>query len=277
MNSSNSNWELMCQGQRFRDAAKAAKASSAHDCEKVREVLEALRSMRYWLNAAQEQGKTLKARKQLVAQGESEIVAMGRLATGFVCDQLSTANTAANIRNAFSWFAVAQKVTTFKEWDEVVSEFNTCCTIAILRLGVTLETIKDEWKNAKRNMVASNIKVRKYAKEILAPVAIPKAQRKEMVRVYCAKRQVLVFAKGYNNSDLYHYAINTNKNQYNNISASACITQRRIDSLYISTKMWLRLVRNTRFTALLRASMFNDRQDYLVRLPVYHGGGINLR
>ena len=263
MNNNFSNWELMQVCRASRDGSKMAKANRASDMAKVREVLEALRSMRYWLGAAQEQGKTLKARKQLVVQGESELVAMGRLATGFVCDQLSTANTAANIRNAFSWFAVAQKVSTFKEWDEVVREFNTCCTIAVIRLGVVLDNLKCDWKNAKRNMIASNMKVRKYAKAILAPVALTKAQKLEIM-----KRNISVIN--------YAKRVPVASNTYHLVSAAACISQRE-EGTTLNTKLWLRLIRTTRYNHINRnAHNWNNRQDYLVRLPVYTGG-INLR
>ena len=66
-------------------------------------------------------------------------------------------------------------------------------------------------------------------------------------------------------------------NSYNLVSAAACITQRE-EGTVLGTKLWLRLVRTTRYNHVHRnAHNWNNRQDYLVRLPEHRTGIIDGR
>lgn len=274
----NASWGKMNYARHCLSEAKWRKEVRAKHIEKIRLASEHMRSLLYWFKVARIE-KTLKARKASLKDGlaQAHMVA-SRDAAIYCCQvQLVGDSCQSNIRNAISWTETALTAPTFKDWDCCLVNAESSIADALVQLDVALSKFKSLWKQAKADAISARVVIATCAKDILHPVALPKAVRKEMVRVYCAKRQVMVVAKGYKNSDLYHYAINTNKNQYNNISASACISQRRIDSLYISTKLWLRLVRNTRYTALLRERMFNNRQDYLVRLPVETSKVIRLR
>ncbi len=265
----NASWGKMNYARHCLSEAKWRKEVRAKHSEKIRLASEHMRSLLYWFKVARIE-KTLKARKASLKDGLAQAhMVSSRDAAIYCCQvQLVGDSCQSNIRNAISWTETALIAPTFKDWDCCLDSAESSIADALVQLDVALSKFKSLWKQAKADAISARVVTATCAKDILHPVALPKAVRKEMVRVYCAKRQVMVVAKGYKNSDLYHYAININKNQYNNISASACISQRIIDSLHINTKLWLRLVRNTRFSALLRARMFNNKQDYLVRLNV---------
>ena len=268
MTTNKTSWEIIQRKRLALDCAKDAKANYAQELEQLRLTLDYMRSLRHWMTVASSH-RTLKARKAVFAGHLERINAMAdrRTAIEYCAANLVPANCRENIRNAISWDHTATSSPTFKDWQECCDSAGDCIGDAMCQLAVVQSRVKSSWKQARANMIAARTVIDTCAKDILHPVALPKAVRKEMVRVYCAKQQVKVFPKGIQNLTLYRFAC-APTNNYHLVSAAACISQ-RAEGTVLGLKLWLRLVRTTRSNHTHRnAHNLNNRQDYLSRLPV---------
>lgn len=273
----NASWGKMNYARHCLSEAKWRKEVRAKHSEKIRLASEHMRSLLYWFKVARIE-KTLKARKASLKDGlaQAHMVA-SRDAAIYCCQvQLVGDSCQSNIRNAISWTETALIAPTFKDWDCCLANAESSIADALVQLDVALSKFKSLWKQAKADAISARVVIATCAKDILHPVALPKAVRKEMVRVFCAKQLTKVFPLGMQNKALYTFACTTTNN-YNLVSAAACISQ-RVEGTVLNTKNWLRLVRTARSNHVHRnAHNWNNRQDYLVRLPVYRTGIIDGR
>lgn len=247
-------WEVMQQYREALDLAKWRKQVRAEHMEQIRLAGDYMRSLRYWLTVASSH-RTLRARKAALAEHLARINALRtRQAVTFCCEiKLVGDNCQTNLRAAISWADTATSSTTFKDWDECAYNVNACVADALVQLDVVRSTFKSLWKQAKADMNTARIVIDTCAKDILHPVALSKREKAAIrSRVYAARK-------------MYYPAP---ANNYHMVSAAACISQ-RAEGTVLSTKNWLRLVRTTRSNHAHRnAHNLNNRQDYLVRLPV---------
>ena len=268
MTTNRTSWEIIQRKRLALSCAKDAKALYAGELEKLRLTLDYLRSLQHWMTVASGE-KTIKARKLALTEYMSRPAMMERETAALTTCywDLVPANCQDNIRRAISWAHTATRSPTFKDWQECCDNAGDCIGDAVCQVDVVQSRVKSSWKQARANMIAARIVIDTCAKDILHPVAIPKAVRKEAVRVYCAKQQVKVFPKGSQNLTLYRFAC-APSNKYHLVSAAACISQRE-EGTALNTKLWLRLVRTTRYNHVHRnATNLTNRQDYLVRLNV---------
>ena len=251
-------WETMQRKQLALSCAKDAKANYAQELEQLRLTLDYLRSLRHWMTVASSH-RTLKSRKAVFAGHLERINAMAdrRTAIEYCEANLVPASCETNIRNAMSWAHTATSSPTFKDWQECCYNTNNCIADALVQLDVVQSWVKSSWKQARANMITARKVIDTCAKDILHPVALSKKEKKEL-----AKRNITQ---------------TVGNNTYNLVSAAACITQ-RAEGTVLNTKLWLRLVRTTRGNHVHRnAHNWNNRQDYLVRLPEYRTGIIDGR
>lgn len=183
MTTNRTSWELMQRKQLALSCAKDAKANYAQELEQLRLTMDYLRSLRHWLGVAS-RNKTLKARKAVFAGHLERINAMAdrRTAIEYCKFNLVPASCETNIRNAISWAHTATSSPTFKDWQECCDNTNNCIGDAICQLDVVRSWVKYSWKRARANMITARKVIDTCAKDILHPVALPKAKRKEMVR-----------------------------------------------------------------------------------------------
>lgn len=176
-------WETMQRKQLALSCAKDAKANYAQELEQLRLTLDYLRSLRHWMTVASS-NKTLKARKAVFAGHLERINAMANRRTAIeYCEaNLVPASCETNIRSAISWAHTATSATTFKDWDECCDSAGDCIADAICQVEVVQSWVKSSWKQARANMISARTVIDTCAKDILHPVALPKAVRKEMVR-----------------------------------------------------------------------------------------------
>ena len=250
-------WEMMQRKRLALSCAKDAKANYAQELEQLRLTLDYLRSLRHWMTVAS-RNRTLKARKLALTEFMGTDTMMEReTAARTVCYwDLVPANCRENIRNAISWAHTATSSPTFKDWQECCDSVGDCIGDAMCQVDVVQCRVKSSWMQARANMIAARIVIDICAKDILHPVALSKKEKQEI-----AKRTIT----------------QTVGNSYHMVSAAACISQ-RAEGTVLNTKLWLRLVRTTRGNYIHRnAHNWNNRQDYLVRLPEYRTGIIDGR
>lgn len=250
-------WEMMQQYREALDLAKWRKQVRAEHMEQIRNATEYMRSLRHWLTVASSH-RTLRASKAALAEHLARINALQtRQAVTFCCEiKLVGDSCQNNLRAAISWADTATSSTTFKDWQECCDSAELFIADALVQLDVVRSKIKSLWKQAKADMNTARIVIDTCAKDILHPVALSKKEKKEI-----ATRNIM----------------QTVGNSYNLVSAAACITQ-RAEGTVLNTKLWLRLVRTTRSNHVHRnAHNWNNRQDYLVRLPEYRTGIIDGR
>ena len=250
-------WGTMQRKRLALSCAKYAKALHTQELEKLRLTLDYLRSLRQWMTAASSH-RTLKARKLALTEFMGTAAMMEReTAARTVCYwDLVPGSCRANIRNAISWAHTATSSTTFKDWQECCDSAGDYIGDAMCQVDVVQSRVKSSWKQARANMIAARTVIDTCAKDILHPVALSKEEK-----VAIAKRNIT----------------QTVGNSYNLVSAAACITQ-RTEGTVLNTKLWLRLVRATRNNHVHRnAHNWNNRQDYLVRLPEHRTGIIDGR
>ena len=179
---------------------------------------------------------------------------------------LVPASCETNIRNAISWAHTATSSTTFKDWQECVDSASDYIGDAVCQVDVVRSRVKSSWKQARANMIAARTVIDTCAKDILHPVALSKAAK---LAIMTRTIKVSNCYKPLNVLNSYHMVS----------AAAACITQRMegVGSV-LNTKLWLRLVRTTRYSHINRnATNFNNKQDYLVRLNVDTSKVIRLR
>ena len=257
MTTNRTSWETMQRKQLALSCAKDAKALYAQELEKLRLTLDYLRSLQHWITVASSH-RTLKARKLALTEYQSRPAMMEReTAARTICYwDLVPANCQENIRNAISWAHTATSSPTFKDWQECCDSAGACIGDAMCQLDVVRARVKSSWMQARANMIAARTVIDTCAKDILHPVALSKKEKAAI-----AKRNIM----------------QTVGNSYHLVSAAACITQ-RVGGTLLYTKLWLRLVRTTRYNHVHRnATNFNNRQDYLVRFPEYRTGIIDGR
>ena len=257
MTTNRTSWETMQRKQLALSYAKDAKALYDGELEKLRLTLDYLRSLQHWITVASGE-KTLKACKlALTKYMENETMMERETAARTVCYwDLVPANCQDNIRRAISWAHTATRSPTFKDWQECCDNAGDCIGDAVCQVDVVQSRVKSSWKQARANMIAARIVIDTCAKDILHPVALSKKEKQEI-----AKRTITQIVG----------------NSYNLVSAAACISQ-RAEGTVLNTKLWLRLVRTTRSNHVHRnAHNWNNRQDYLVRLPEYRTGIIDGR
>ena len=256
-------WEMMQQYREALDLAKWRKQVRAEHLEQIRLAGDYIRSLRYWLTVASSH-RTLRARKAALAEHLARINALQtRQAVTFCCEiKLVGDSCQSNLRAAISWADTALTAPTFKEWDECLYNAESRSADALVQLDVVRSTLKSLWKQAKADMITARIVIDTCAKDILHPVALSKKEKAAIrSRVYTARKM--------------YYPAPTNN--YHLVSAAACISQRE-EGTVLGTKLWLRLVRTTRNNHVHRnAHNLNNRQDYLVRLPVDTSKVIRLR
>lgn len=247
-------WEMMQQYREALDLAKWRKQVRAEHLEQIRLAGDYMRSLRYWLTVASSH-RTLKARKAALAEHLARINALQtRQAVTFCCEiKLVGDSCQSNLRAAISWATTTTGALSFNDWDECCNTTEMFIADALVQLDVVRSTLKSLWKQAKADMNTARIVIDTCAKDILHPVALSKREKAAIrSRVYTARKM--------------YYPAPTNN--YNLVSAAACITQ-RAEGTVLSTKNWLRLVRTTRSNHAHRnAHNLNNRQDYLVRLNV---------
>ena len=251
-------WEMMQQYRAALDLAKWRKQVRAEHLEQIRRAGDYMRSLSHWLTVASSH-RTLKARKATLTEHLARINALQtRQAVTFCCEiKLVGDSCQNNLRNAISWAHTATSSPTFKDWQECCDNVNACVADALVQLDVVRSTLKSLWKQAKADMTTARVVIDTCAKDILHPVALSKKEKLEIV-----KRNITQ---------------TVGNNTYNLVSAAACISQ-RTEGTVLSTKNWLRLVRTTRSSHTHRnAHNLNNRQDYLVRLPVDTSKVIRLR
>ena len=257
MTTNRASWGTMQRKRLALSCAKYAKALHTQELEKLRLTLEYLRSLQHWMTVASGE-KTLKARKLALTEFMGTDTMMeGETAARTVCYwDLVPASCRANIRRAISWAHTATSSPTFKDWQECCDSAGDCISDAMCQVEVVQSRVKSSWKQARANMITARKVIDTCAKDILHPVALSKKEKQEI-----AKRNIT----------------QTVGNSYNLVSAAACISQ-RAEGTVLDTKLWLRLVRTTRSNHVHRnAHNWNNRQDYLVRLPEYRTGTIDGR
>ena len=247
-------WEMMQQYRAALDLAKWRKQVRAEHLEQIRLAGDYMHSLRFWLTVASSH-RTLEARKAALAEHLARINALQtRQAVTFCCEiKLVGDSCQSNLRDAISWAHTATSSPTFKDWDECCDSAELFIADALVQLDVVRSTLKSLWKQAKADMTTARTVIDICAKDILHPVALSKKEKAAIrSRVYTARKM--------------YYPAPTNN--YHLVSAAACISQ-RAEGTVLSTKNWLRLVRTTRSNHTHRsAHNLNNRQDYLVRLPV---------
>ena len=176
-------WEMMQQYREALDLAKWRKQVRAEHLEQIRLAGDYMRSLRYWLAVASSH-RTLKASKAALKEHLARINALQtRQAVTFCCEiKLVGDSCQNNLRAAISWAETATSSPSFKDWDECCDNVNTCVADALVQLDVVRSTLKSLWKQAKADMITARIVIDTCAKDILHPVALPKAVRKELVR-----------------------------------------------------------------------------------------------
>ena len=250
-------WEMMQQYREALDLAKWRKQVRAEHLEQIRLAGDYMRLLRYWLTVASSH-RTLKARKAALTEHLARINALQpRQAVTFCCEiKLVGDICQSDLMAAICWAEAALTAPTFGSWDNCASNAETRSADALVQLDVVRSTLKSLWKQAKADMITARIVIDICAKDILHPVALSKKEKKEI-----AKRNIT----------------QTIGNSYNLVSAAACISQRAKGTV-LNTKLWLRLVRTTRNNHVHRnAHNWNNRQDYLVRLPEHRTGIIDGR
>ena len=248
-------WGTMQRKRLALSCAKYAKALHTQELEKLRLTLEYLRSLQHWLTVASS-NRTLKARKLALTEymGTDTMVERETAARTICYWDLVPAGCQANIRNAISWAHTATSSPSFKDWQECCDSAGDCIGDAVCQVDVIQSRVKSSWKQARANMISARIVIDTCAKDILHPVALSKREKAAI-----AKRNIT----------------QTVGNSYNLVSAAACISQ-RVGGTVLYTKLWLRLVRTTRSNHVHRnAHNWNNRQDYLVRLPEHRTGIID--
>ena len=251
-------WEMMQQYREALDLAKWRKQVRAEHLEQIRLAGDYIRSLSHWLTVASSH-RTLKARKAALAGHLARINALQtRQAVTFCCEiKLVGDSCQSNLMAAICWAEAALTAPTFGSWDICSSNAETRSADALVQLDVVRSTLKSLWKQAKADMNTARIVIDTCAKDILHPVALSKREKAAI-----AKRTITQ---------------TVGNNTYNLVSAAACITQ-RTEGTVLSTKNWLRLVRTTRSNHTHRnAHNLNNRQDYLVRLPVDTSKVLRLR
>ena len=247
-------WEMMQQYRAALDLAKWRKQVRAEHLEQIRLAGDHMRLLRYWLTVASSH-RTLKASKAALKEHLARINSLQtRQAVTFCCEiKLVGDSCQNNLRAAMSWADTATSSTTFKDWQECCDKVNACVADALVQLDVVRSTLKSLWKQAKADMNTARTVIDICSKDILHPVALSKREKAAIrSRVYTARKM--------------YYPAPTNN--YHLVSAAACISQRE-EGTVLGTKLWLRLVRTTRSNYAHRnAHNLNNRQDYLVRLPV---------
>ena len=180
--SNRTSWETMQRKQLALSCAKDAKALYAGELEKLRLTLEYLRSLQHWITVASSEN-TLKARKLALADYQRRPAMMeGETAALTICYwDLVPANCQENIRRAISWAHTATSSPTFKDWQECCDSAGDCIGDAVCQVDVVQSRVKSSWKQARANIIAARTVIDTCAKDILHPVALPKAVRKEMV------------------------------------------------------------------------------------------------
>ena len=249
-------WETMQRKQLALSVAKWCKQVRAEHLEQIRLAGDYMRSLRYWLTVASSH-RTLKARKAALTDHLARINALQtRQAVTYCCEiKLVGDSCQNNLRAAMSWATTTTGARSFKDWDECAYNVNACVADALVQLDVVRSKFKSLWKQAKADMNTARIVIDTCAKDILHPVALSKKEKAAI-----ANRNITEIIG----------------NTYNLVSAAACITHRAGTAL--NTKLWLRLVRTTRGNHVHRnAHNWNNRQDYLVRLPEYRTGIIDGR
>ena len=185
MTTNRTSWETMQRKQLALSCAKDAKANYAQELEQLRLALDYLRSLQHWMTVASSH-RTLKARK-LALTGFMGSAAMMERETAALTTcywDLVPANCQENIRGATSWAHTATSATTFKDWQECCDSAGDCIGDAICQLDVVRSRVKSSWKQARANMTTARTVIDICAKDILHPVAVPKAVRKEAIRQY---------------------------------------------------------------------------------------------
>ena len=226
--------------------------------EQIRNAAEYMRSLRYWLSVASSH-RTLEARKAALTEHLARINALQtRQAVTFCCEiKLVGDSCQNNLRAAICWATTTTGALSFNDWQECCDSTELFIADALVQLDVVLCKFKSLWKQAKADMNTARIVIDTCAKDILHPVALSKKEKAAI-----AKRNT---TQSVGNST------------YHLVSAAACISQ-RAEGTVLSTKNWLRLVRTTRSNHTHRnAHNLNNRQDYLVRLPVDTSKVIRLR
>lgn len=265
MTTNRTSCETMQRKQLALSCAKDAKANYAQELEQLRLTLDYLRSLQHWITVASSH-RTLKARKAVFAGHLERINAMAdrRTAIEFCEFNLVPTSCGTNIRSAISWAHTATSSPTFKDWQECCDNASNCIGDAMCQLDVVQSRVKSSWKQARANIIAARIVIDTCAKDILHPVALSKREKAAIM-----KRNVTVAN--------YSQRVPVARNNYHMVSVAACISQRE-EGTVLSTKNWLRLVRTTRGNHVHRnAHNLNNRQDYLVRLPVDTSKVIRLR
>ena len=199
--------EMMQRKQLALACTKQAKELYALELEKLRLTLEYLRSLQHWLTVASS-NRTLKARKLALAEYMgTETMQERETAARTICYwDLVPARCQANIRNAISWAHTATSSPSFKDWQECIDSAGDCIADATCMVEVAQCLVKSSWKQAKSDMIAARIVIDTCAKDILYPVALPKAVRKEMVRKLMNTVINDFRAPMRTNSSLYFYA-----------------------------------------------------------------------
>ena len=176
-------WEMMQQYREALSVAKWRKQVRAEHLEQIRLAGDYMRSLRYWLTVASS-NLTLKARKAALAEHLAHINALQtHQAVTFCCEiKLVGDSCQSNLRAAMSWAETATSSTTFNDWQECHDKVNACIADALVQLDVVRSTFKSLWKQAKADMNTARIVIDTCAKDILHPVAVPKAVRKEAIR-----------------------------------------------------------------------------------------------
>ena len=176
-------WEMMQQYREALDLAKWRKQVRAEHLEQIRLAGDYMRSLRYWLTVASSH-RTLKARKATLTGHLARINALQtRQAVTFCCEiKLVGDSCQNNLMAAICWAEAALTAPTFGSWDICSSNAETRSADALVQLDVVRSTLKSLWKQAKADMNTARIVIDTCAKDILHPVAVPKAVRKEAIR-----------------------------------------------------------------------------------------------
>ena len=176
-------WEMMQQYRAALDTAKWRKQVRAEHWEQIRLAGDYMRLLRYWLTIASSH-HTLEARKAALVEHLARINALQtRQAVTFCCEiKLVGDSCQNNLMAAVNWADTALTAPTFESWDNCTRIVNACVADALVQLAVVRSTFKSGWKQAKADMNTARIVIDTCAKDILHPVALPKAKRKEMIR-----------------------------------------------------------------------------------------------
>lgn len=265
-----SHYTMQTQQKKLQDA-KLRKDACADFSKQLRLAGDYMWSLRKWVGLANN-NKTLKARKAALAGSlNSNHMLINRAAAINCCEwQLVNDSCQSSLRGAISWASAALGANTFEDWDECLYNAEACIADAVVQLEVAHNKMKALWKSAKTDTELARWFISKCAKDILKPVALGKATK------------IAIMTKNIKVGNCYQSLEPIN--QYMRVSASAMAEWSGMQNvalhmpiLIADTKARLQLIRTTRTNALKRASMFNDRKDYLARLPVYRTGTIDGR